>query len=131
MQHLFPALPGMKKYEKALRGITSESNGLLLQIVEDLSYVFSDGRENRWDPDEVQKERKRFLADLLAMRDTFVYRHEVILLDALERDAAPNVSHHLERVALARMRRLERSHPRIIRIRIQCSSRTLIFPSGW
>ncbi len=99
MQHLFPALPGMKKYEKALRGITSESNGLLLQIVEDLSYVFSDGRENRWDPDEVQKERERFLADLLAMRDTFVYRHEVILLDALERDAAPNVSQHLERVA--------------------------------
>lgn len=99
MQHLFPALPGMKKYEKALRGITRESNGLLLQIVEDLSYVFSDGRENRWDPDEVQKERERFLADLLAMRDTFVYRHEVILLDALERDAAPNVSQHLERVA--------------------------------
>jgi radical SAM superfamily enzyme YgiQ (UPF0313 family) len=99
MQHLFPALPGMKKYEKALRGITRESNGLLLQIVEDLSYVFSDGQENRWDPDEVQKERERFLADLLAMRDTFVYRHEVILLDALERDAAPSVSQHLERVA--------------------------------
>jgi anaerobic magnesium-protoporphyrin IX monomethyl ester cyclase len=99
MQHLFPALPGMKKYEKALRGITRESNGLLLQIVEDLSYVFSDGRENSWDPDAVQKERERFLADLLAMRDTFVYRHEVILLDALERDAAPNVSQHLERVA--------------------------------
>jgi anaerobic magnesium-protoporphyrin IX monomethyl ester cyclase len=99
MQHLFPALPGMKKYEKALRGITRESNSLLLQIVEDLSYVFSDGRESSWDPDEVQKERERFLADLLAMRDTFVYRHELILLDALERDAAPIMSQHLEQVA--------------------------------
>jgi len=91
MEHLFPNLPGMSKYKKKLRAITKASNDLLLRVVEDLSYVFSDGRENPWDPVEVEKQREHFLDDLLRERDAFVYRHQEILLDTLDLDAAPVV----------------------------------------
>ena len=84
-----------------LRGITKRSNDLLLQVVEDLSYVFSDLRENGWDPNEVQKAREGFLAELLKARDGFVYRHEAILLAALERDGMPIVTQQAECVALS------------------------------
>jgi len=89
MERLFPALPGMSKYQKTLRRLTKRSNDLLLRVTEDLSYVFSDGRENPWDPAKVEKSRKRFLEDLVSERDAFVYRHENILLDALQKPAAP------------------------------------------
>lgn len=100
MQRLFPDLPGISRYEKSLRRITKESNSLLLQVVEDLSYVFSDGRENPWSADEVEKKRQRFLEDLLKIRNTFVYRHQRILLDTLEQDAAPIVTAETARIAM-------------------------------
>lgn len=100
MQHLFPELPGMSRYEKSLRRITKESNDLLLRVVEDLSYVFSDGRENTWNADEVEQHRKRFLDALIKQRDAFVYRHQTILLDALAHDAAPIVSEESARMAM-------------------------------
>ena len=101
MQRLFPALPGMSRYEKTLRGVTKRSNDLLLQVVEDLSYVFSDGSENRWDPDQVQQAREGFIAELLKARDGFVYRHQTILLAALERDGFPIAHQQPEVVALS------------------------------
>jgi anaerobic magnesium-protoporphyrin IX monomethyl ester cyclase len=100
MQRLFPALPGMAAYEKRLRKITKESNERLLQVVEDISYSFSEGRENRWDPVEVDNYRVQFLADLLKARDAYVYRHQRILLSALEHDAVPIVSPEPALVAL-------------------------------
>ena len=101
MQRLFPALPGMARYEKTLRKITKESNERLLQVVEDISYCFSDGRENHWDPAEVENYRVQFLADLLKARDAFVYRHQKIILATLEHDAVPIVSAEPARVALS------------------------------
>lgn len=101
MRRLFPELPGMSRYEKSLRKITKESNDLLLLIVEDLSHIFSDGKQNTWDPEEVEKHRERFLAELLAVRDKFVYRHQAILLNALERDAMPIITAESARVAVS------------------------------
>jgi anaerobic magnesium-protoporphyrin IX monomethyl ester cyclase len=101
MQRLFPALPGMARYEKTLRKITKESNERLLQVVEDISYCFSDGRENHWDPAEVENYRVQFLADLLRARDAFVYRHQKIILSILEHDAVPIISAEPARVALS------------------------------
>ena len=101
MRRLFPELPGMSRYEKSLRRITTESNDLLLRIVEDLSYIFSDGKQNTWDPEEVEKHRERFLAELIAVRDKFVYRHQAILLNALERDAMPIVTAESARLAVS------------------------------
>ena len=46
MGRLFPSLPGFEEYTQTLRRITSDSNRLLLNVVEDLSYTYSDGREN-------------------------------------------------------------------------------------
>ena len=91
MTRLFPSLPGMSKYQKTLRGLTAKSNDLLLRITEDLSYFFSDGREIPWDPATVENSRKRFLDELVSERDAFVYRHEKVLLDALDQLVAPLV----------------------------------------
>ncbi|HVF56788.1 MAG TPA: radical SAM protein [Pyrinomonadaceae bacterium] len=88
LERLFPKLRGMARYKKALRGITGRSNDLLLQVVEDLSYVFSDGRENLLSPEEVEESRERFLQELLETRNAFVYQNQSILLEALQHDAA-------------------------------------------
>ncbi len=101
MERLFPALPRMQRYKKTLRGITKTSNELLLNVVEDLSYVYSDDRKNRWDPQEIEEGRQRVLADLLTERDAFVLEHQEILLEVLERDAAPVLVAEPARVALS------------------------------
>lgn len=101
LERLFPALPGMTRYNKSLRRITKKSNDLLLRIVEDLSYVFSDGKENPWNPEEVEASRKRILADFIRQRDAFVFRNEAILLEALNLDATPAVITEEQSVALS------------------------------
>ncbi len=83
MQRLFPSLPGMSAYQEELRRITKGSNDLLLNVVEDLSYVFSDRRQSHWDPADVETSRKRVLQDFISLRDAFVYQNQEILLDAL------------------------------------------------
>lgn len=100
MERLFPTLPGMARYNKSLRRLTKRSNDLLLRIVEDLSYVFSDGKENPWNPEEVEETRKRILADFIKMRDAFVFRNESILLEALELASIPALIQEPESVAL-------------------------------
>ena len=99
IERLFPALPGMQEYVETLRRITKTSNNLLLRVVEDLSYLYSDGRENHWDPEEIEKSRERVLDDLLTERDDFIYQHQEILLDALQLDAAPTLIEEPARVA--------------------------------
>jgi anaerobic magnesium-protoporphyrin IX monomethyl ester cyclase len=91
MQRLFPALSGMANYIESLRRLTKKSNDLLLQATEDLSYVFSDGRENPCDAAAIEKQRKRFLKQLVAERDAFVFGHQDVLLHALEHSPAPMV----------------------------------------
>jgi len=89
MERLFPALPGMADYKKSLRRITQRSNSLLLQVVEDLSYVFSDGKENPWDPLAVEARREQFLDEFLEMRNAFVFENQATLLGALQEMAVP------------------------------------------
>jgi anaerobic magnesium-protoporphyrin IX monomethyl ester cyclase len=101
MERLFPELPGMAAYQTSLRRITKKSNDLLLSIVEDLSYVFSDARENPWNPKEVEKQRKRILVDFRKKRDAFVFRHESILLDALELSESAAPVPQVESIALS------------------------------
>jgi radical SAM superfamily enzyme YgiQ (UPF0313 family) len=91
MERLFPSLPGMRTYQEELRRVTKGSNDLLLNVVEDLSYVYSDGRESRWDPALIEDSRKQVLQDVLAARDAFVFRHQNILLDALGIESVPAV----------------------------------------
>jgi len=100
MERLGPALPGMGKYKKKLRELTKASNHLLLRVVEDLSYVYSDGKENPWDAAEVETFRQRVLDDLVTARDEFVYRHQTALLKALEHSAAPMTSEQSARMSM-------------------------------
>jgi radical SAM superfamily enzyme YgiQ (UPF0313 family) len=83
MERLFPSLPGMANYTRTLRRITRKSNTLLLGVVEDLSYVFSEGKQNPWVPADVEESRKRILNDFITARDAFVYKNEAILLEVL------------------------------------------------
>jgi radical SAM superfamily enzyme YgiQ (UPF0313 family) len=86
IERLFPVLPGMEAYQETLRGITKESNDLLLRVVEDLSYQFSDNKPANWTPEIVEQAREHFLDQLLRERDAFVYANEEILIDTLQQD---------------------------------------------
>jgi anaerobic magnesium-protoporphyrin IX monomethyl ester cyclase len=84
MERLFPELPGFEQYKETLRGITKRSNDLLLRVVEDLSYQFSDGKPARWTPEIVEQAREACLEELLRERDAFVYSNQEIIIESLE-----------------------------------------------
>lgn len=84
LEKLFPALPGMDTYKVTLRRITSASNMLLFQVVEDTSYVYSHSRPNPWSAPRVEEQRRQFEEDLRRERDAFVFGHQQVLLRALE-----------------------------------------------
>jgi len=86
IERLFPVLPGMEDYKETLRSITKNSNDLLLRVVEDLSYQFSDNKPANWMPEIVEQARENFLEQLLRERDAFIYSNEDILLDTLQHD---------------------------------------------
>jgi radical SAM superfamily enzyme YgiQ (UPF0313 family) len=88
MQRLFPSVEGLAEYKDALRAVTRDSNDVLLRVVEDLSYVYSDAANMDWSPDAVEKARDEFLRDLLLVRNRFIARNQDVLLHALGRDAA-------------------------------------------
>src|SRR5688572_3882937 len=83
MERLFPELPGMSEYKSTLRDITKSSNELLLQVVEDLSYLYSDNAPNKWSREEVEARREQVLVRLLAERDAFVFGNQDVLMSAL------------------------------------------------
>jgi radical SAM superfamily enzyme YgiQ (UPF0313 family) len=86
MERLFPALPGMNEYQETLRGITKRSNELLLRVVEDLSYQFSDNIPVNWTPEFIEEAREGFLEEFLRERDAFVHANQDILIETLKRD---------------------------------------------
>jgi hypothetical protein len=88
MEHLFPRVEELPAYKKALYQITQDSNDILLRVVEDLSYVYSDGRSISWTPEGVEEARIEFVRDLLRERNRFVSRNQDTFLRALGRDPA-------------------------------------------
>jgi anaerobic magnesium-protoporphyrin IX monomethyl ester cyclase len=85
MERLFPALPGMPEYKQAIRSITRESNEILFRVVEELLDDASIGRQRTWTTAKLEACRKRFLDQLLELRDAFVGRHQSVLLATLHR----------------------------------------------
>ena len=83
VERLFPVLPGMEEYKETLRDITKKSNDLLLRVVEDLSYQFSDKVPAQWTAADVEAAREHFLEELLRERNAFVYANEEILISTL------------------------------------------------
>ena len=86
VERLFPVLPGMEEYKETLRDITKRSNDLLLRVVEDLSYQFSDNIPAQWTPADVEEAREHFLEELLRERNAFIYANEDILISTLQQD---------------------------------------------
>jgi len=101
IERLFPSLAGMADYLETLRRITKTSNDLLLNVVEDLTYVYSDDREHHWDPEEIEKGREQVLDDLLTERNDFIYQHQDILLEALELEAPPIIMDEPARITVS------------------------------
>jgi radical SAM superfamily enzyme YgiQ (UPF0313 family) len=99
IERLFPTLPGMEDYKRTLRRITKTSNEFLLQVVEDLTYVFSEGRKTKWTSALVEEHRDGFLNELLSERDSFVYRNETIILSTLETDSGLTIIPEVDSVA--------------------------------
>ncbi len=99
VERLFPVLPGMEEYKETLRSITKRSNDLLLRVVEDLSYQFSDNIPAQWTPDVVEEARERFLEELLRERNAFIYANEEILIDTLQQDGGLTIVEDSETVA--------------------------------
>ena len=83
-----------------MRQITKRSNHLLLTVVEDLSYVYSDGRENLWDPADIERRRVRVIDDLLTARNEFVLQHQNTMLGALGISEMSSVTDDAVRVEL-------------------------------
>lgn len=89
LEQLFPAIPGFDDYRRAIQQITSESNLTLIQIVEDLSYIFSDGRANVWSVNDLRSRSSAFTNRLITTRDEFILRNQDLLLESLQADAQP------------------------------------------
>ncbi len=87
IERLFPPLDGLTAYKEKLASITRESNELLFRVVEDLSYVYSDGASNNWSAAALETQCASFVEELVRERDTFIGRHQSVLLRALEEDA--------------------------------------------
>ena len=84
LERLFPPLADLEQYKHALRQLTKASNDVLFDIIEDTARAFRDRTSIRWTKEMVEVECKRFLNDLIEMRDGFILRHQGELLKALE-----------------------------------------------
>jgi anaerobic magnesium-protoporphyrin IX monomethyl ester cyclase len=83
---LFPGVLGLTAYKERLREITRDSNAIFLQVIEDTSYVFSDGRPRLWSAQELRSQCESFLNELTSHRDAFILRNQDLLLETLRRE---------------------------------------------
>jgi len=83
---LFPRVPGLPDYKDGLRKITRESNEILLKVIEDTSYVFSDGRPKLWSAPQLRSQCEKFVGLLTSHRNAFILRNQDLLLETLRRE---------------------------------------------
>jgi len=83
---LFPRVPGLPAYKDGLREITRDSNEILCRVIEDTSYVFSDGRPKLWSAPQLRLQCEKFVGLLTSRRDAFILRNQDVLLETLRRE---------------------------------------------
>jgi radical SAM superfamily enzyme YgiQ (UPF0313 family) len=83
MERLFPGLPDIQDYKKALKSVTAASNAMLFQVIEDISYAVTEGRPHGWTSDRLRAEGARFIAQFREARDGFVLRNQDVFRAAL------------------------------------------------
>jgi radical SAM superfamily enzyme YgiQ (UPF0313 family) len=86
IEHLFPEIPGLPTYKDKLRNLTAESNEALFKVVEDISYMFSDGRPTSWSADELRNRCLNYLDLLTGNRNAFILRNQDLLIESLRHD---------------------------------------------
>jgi len=86
---VFPPLPGMEEYKQKLLEITAASNEILFRVVEDLCDVYTVGRENPWDVNDLEQRSGKFLDSMLFERNSFVAANQDVILAVLEQTAVP------------------------------------------
>jgi anaerobic magnesium-protoporphyrin IX monomethyl ester cyclase len=86
LERLFGNIPGIGAYRESVRGITRDSNQVLLQTIEDTASVFSDGAPQRHSAEELRFQRDAFVERLTANRNAFLIRNQALLLETLERE---------------------------------------------
>jgi anaerobic magnesium-protoporphyrin IX monomethyl ester cyclase len=84
---LFPRVPGLPTYREELRAITRDSNEVLLRVIDDTSYVFSDGRSKLWSAQELRAQCETFVNRLTSHRNGFILRNQDLLLETLRQEA--------------------------------------------
>jgi radical SAM superfamily enzyme YgiQ (UPF0313 family) len=99
LERLFPALSDMAEYKRRLRSLTRASNDVLFSVVEETARAFSDNVHNRWTRDLLNVECKRFLDNLLEMRNEFMLRHQAELLRSLGISTSATVNTDLSAAA--------------------------------
>jgi len=92
VERLFPTLNDLPDYNEMLGKITRAANDLLFRVVEDMSYVYSDGQPNVWSAEALQRQCQAFLSRLLEGRNAFIYGNQEVLLQALQREAGMKVA---------------------------------------
>jgi radical SAM superfamily enzyme YgiQ (UPF0313 family) len=83
---LFPRVPGLPAYKDGLREITRDSNEILLKVIEDTSYVYSDGRPKLWSAPQLRLECEKFVSLLTSHRNAFILRNQDQLLETLRQE---------------------------------------------
>jgi anaerobic magnesium-protoporphyrin IX monomethyl ester cyclase len=86
LDRLFPQLPGMKAYRRAIKDLSRDANAKLFEIVEDTLRVFRDGAKTRWTPELVREESAGFRKRLFDVHDGFFDSNRTALIEALEPD---------------------------------------------
>jgi hypothetical protein len=83
IERLFPAPDDLADYRCVLREITRATNRQLCDLVETMSYVYSDDKVNSYSIESVQSQSQSFRERLLKERNAFVYRNQELLLQSL------------------------------------------------
>jgi hypothetical protein len=73
----------MERYKADLRRLTAASNAMVLGVVEEMSVYHAGGARPTLSGDEIARHAEAYAADLLALRDEFIQRHQNTMIEAL------------------------------------------------
>ena len=88
IERMCPAIPDLPQLKQTVRRLTRASNEILFEVVEDLLDIAVHGGATTWTNERLDLHRRQFLDELLDARNAFVARHQALLLNSLEIDAA-------------------------------------------
>jgi anaerobic magnesium-protoporphyrin IX monomethyl ester cyclase len=82
LEGLFRPLDRMEGYKADLRHLTAASNAMVLGVVEEMATYHAGGVRPTFSGHQIARHAEAYAADLLAMRDSFIQRHQATLVEA-------------------------------------------------